>query len=121
MNIEGTSSTPSIHIEPGRIQIKGRSIPEDSFAFYKPVLQAIHEYFKNTEVKTEMLFHLEYINSGSKKFISNILGICNDYYQKGRDITIQWNYDFDDESMEELGNDLRVVLQIPFNLKEVRI
>ena len=119
MNIEGTRSTPSIYIEPGRIEIKGRSIPEDSFEFYHPVHNAIMEYFKNTELKTEMHFHLEYINSGSKKFITTILSNCNEYYQGGRNIIIEWYYDSDDESIQELGNDLRTMLEIPFHLIEV--
>jgi hypothetical protein len=120
MNIEGTRSTPSVSIEPGTIEVKGRSIPEDSFEFYNPVMNAIQDYFSSNELKTEMRFHLEYINSGSKKFITSILGICNEYYKKGRNIVIQWQYDFDDESMQELGNDLRVMLEIPFYLVEVQ-
>ena len=119
MNIEGTRTTPSVCIEPGIIEVKGRSIPEDSFEFYNPVLIAIHDYFANSELKTEIHFHLEYINSGSKKFITNILGVSNEFYQKGRSIIIQWHYDFDDESMEELCNDLRGMIQIPFHLIEV--
>ncbi len=119
MNIEGTRSTPSVHIEPGRIEIKGRSIPEDSFEFYNPVVHAIKDYFDSTDLKTEMYFHLEYINSGSKKFITNILFNCNQYYQKGKNIIIHWHFDSDDESIQELGNDLKILIQIPFNMKEI--
>jgi len=119
MNIEGTRSTPSIHIEPGRIEIKGRSIPEDSFEFYNPVMHAIMDYFNQSEDKTELHFHLEYINSGSKKMITNILSACNDFYLKGKNIRIQWNYDTDDESMEELGSDFSSMLQIPFTITEL--
>lgn len=119
MKIEGTRTTPYVCIEPGIITVKGRSIPEDTFEFYNPVLIAIQEYFNSTELKTVMHFHLEYINSGSKKFITNILAVCNESYQKGRSIMVQWHYDFDDESMQELGNDLREMLQIPFHLIEV--
>jgi hypothetical protein len=106
-------------IVPGRIEIKGRSIPEDCFEFYNPVVMAIHEYFDNTDAKTEIHFHLEYINSGSKKVITNILGHCNELYKKGKNISVQWHFDSDDESMQELGNDLRIMLQIPFYLNEV--
>jgi hypothetical protein len=119
MNIEGTRSTPSVYIEPGIIEVKGRSIPEDSFEFYNPVLNAIQDYFTQNDIKTEMHFHLEYINSGSKKFITTILSVSNEFYKKGRSIIIQWHYDSDDESMQELGNDLRIMLQIPFHLVEV--
>jgi len=120
MIIEGTRLTPFVSIEPGKIEIKGRSIPEDSFDFYNPVFNSIKDYLKNADGKTEIHFHLEYINSGSKKFITNILSVCNDSYQGGKNIVIQWHYDFDDESMQELGNDLRSMIQIPFHIHEVR-
>jgi len=119
MKIEGTRSTPYVIIEPGKIEIKGRSIPEDCFEFYNPVFNAIQDYYSNNSTKTEMHFHLEYINSGSKKFITNILALCNEFYQKGQDIMVRWYFDSDDESIEELGNDLRTMLQIPFHLVEV--
>ncbi len=119
MNIEGTRTTPSIQIKPGRIEIRGRSIPEDSFEFYNPITHAIQDYFKKNHDKTEMHFHLEYINSGSKKFITTILIDCNDLYQSGNNISVQWHYDADDEAIEELGNDLRTMLQIPFHLIKV--
>jgi len=116
MDIEGTRTTPFVHFEPGKIEIKGRSIPEDSFEFYNPVLHAVDEYFKSGDARTEIHFHLEYINSGSKKFITNILGNCNKHFLNGRNIVIQWFYDSDDESMQELGIDLKVMIQIPFNM-----
>lgn len=119
MKIEGTRTTPFIRIEPGKVSIKGRSIPEDCFEFYNPVVIAINEYFQSNDLKTEMHFHLEYINSGSKKVITNILAQCNELYKKGRQISVQWHHDSDDESMEELGNDLRQMLQIPFHLISV--
>ncbi len=119
MDIEGTRTTPSVHIERGKIEIRGRSIPEDAFDFYNPVLHAVEEYFNTEEGTTELHFHLEYINSGSKKFITTILGAVNRYYQKGRNIVIRWYYDSDDESILELGNDLRVMIQIPFHMISV--
>ncbi|MCB8995404.1 MAG: DUF1987 domain-containing protein [Bacteroidales bacterium] len=117
MNIEGTRATPSVFIGPGKIEIKGRSIPEDSIEFYNPVHYAVKDYFQNNAGKTEVIFHLEYINSGSKKLITNILITCNDYFNEGRDVVINWYYDPDDESIEELGEDLKAMIQIPFHIK----
>ncbi len=119
MNIEGTNTTPAISIEPGLIRIIGRSIPEDSAEFYEPVLAAVHDYIKRKEAHTEIHIHLEYINSGSKKYITNTLGVCNESFLSGQSISVQWLYDYDDESMEELGNDLRNLLNIPFEIREI--
>ena len=40
ISIEGTPKTPGIKLDPeaGIIEISGRSIPENSIEFYKPVM-----------------------------------------------------------------------------------
>ncbi|MCF8380335.1 MAG: DUF1987 domain-containing protein [Bacteroidales bacterium] len=119
MHIEGTKSSPSIDVEGGVFKIKGRSIPEDAYEFYSPLLRELAQYIENPQPKTEVQFHLEYINSGSKKYITNFLAKMNEFYQKGKEVIIYWHYDYDDESMQELGNDLRSMIQIPFHIVEV--
>ena len=120
MKIEGTGNTPSVRIENGIFEIKGRSIPEDTHDFYSPIVHIIQEYLKNPHENTVLQFHLEYINSGSKKYITNILSYFNEFYLRGKDVTILWYYDFDDESMIELGNDLQAIVKIPFRMIEVK-
>ena len=119
MLIEGTKNTPSVLIEKGLLEIKGRSIPEDAYEFYAPVLNEIQAGLQLTFGQTEIRFHLEYINSGSKKYISNILGVLDKLYLSGKDMVIYWHFDYDDDSMCELGNDFRNMLQIPFHVIEV--
>jgi hypothetical protein len=119
MNIEGTKTTPSVVTRDGLFEIKGRSIPEDAFEFYSPLLREVQAYVLNPKDKTEIHFHLEYINSGSKKYITNFLAKMNDFYLEGNDVVIYWHFDYDDESMQELGNDIRSMIQIPFHIIEV--
>jgi hypothetical protein len=120
MYIEGTKSTPSITVGDGVFEIKGRSIPEDAFDFFSPLLHETQAYLQNPSENTELRFHLEYINSGSKKYLTNLLAKFNDFYLDGHDVVIYWHYDYEDESMQELGNDLRSMIEIPFHVIEVR-
>jgi hypothetical protein len=120
MFIEGTKNSPSISVSDGIFEIKGRSIPEDAFEFYSPLLHKAQDYMKSPKEKTELRFHLEYINSGSKKYITNFLAKFNEFYLGGNNIIIYWHFDYDDESMQELGNDLRSMIQIPFHIIEVK-
>jgi len=119
MHIEGTRTSPSIDVKDGVFEIKGRSIPEDAYEFYAPLLRELSLYIENPITKTEVQFHLEYINSGSKKYITNFLAKLNEFYHKGNEVIVYWHYDYDDESMQELGNDLRSMIQIPFHIVEV--
>jgi hypothetical protein len=118
MYIEGTRSTPSVLIEPGKIEINGRSIPEDSAEFFEPVLSTVSEYFRNKVSETVIHFHLEYINSGSKKYLTNILSVCAEARRNGHQVRVLWYFDYDDESMEDLGNDLKKILDLPFSIYE---
>ena len=54
MHIEGTKSTPSITVEKGVFEIKGRSIPEDAFEFFSPLLHEVQSYMENPSDKTEL-------------------------------------------------------------------
>ena len=114
--VEETKNTPQIKIEKGKIIIKGRSIPEDSFQFYDPVLKACEEYVSNPPVKTDIIIHLDYVNSGSKKYLTNILTIFENSYLEGSNYSIAWRYDSDDEAMLDLGIDLKGIIKIPIEI-----
>lgn len=114
--VEETKITPFVSIEKGKINIKGRSIPEDSFEFYEPVLKACEDYVLNPPPDTDVSIHLDYVNSGSKKFLTAILTIFEGSYLKGNNYSISWHYDVDDESIHDLGNDLKGIIKIPIQI-----
>ena len=115
--VEETKTTPYIKIEKGLITIKGRSIPEDSFNFYDPVMKACDEYVSDPPKLTEIAIHLDYVNSGSKKYLTNILTVFETNYLKGFHYNIVWKYDSDDEAMFDLGIDLKGIIKIPIEIK----
>ena len=119
-HVEETKTTPSIHIEHGEISIKGRSIPEDSFEFYEPVLEACEKYTLKPAKHTAVNIHLEYVNSGSKKFLTNILTILEASYLDGNGYEITWTHESDDEAILDLGKDLRSIIKIPISIQTSR-
>ena len=116
LQIPDTKTTPLVDIQKGKIILKGRSIPEDSADFYNPVLDACNEYIKSPVKHTDILIHLDYVNSGSKKLLTNMLTILEKSYLEGNSYSINWNYDEDDEAMHDLGNDLKSIIKIPLIL-----
>ena len=119
MHIEGTKTSPSIDVEDGIFEIKGRSIHEDAHDFYSPLHKELSKYIEHPKPKTEVSIHLEYINSGSKKYLTNFLAVLNEFYLEGNEVIIYWHFDYDDDSMQELGDDLKSMVQIPFHIVEV--
>ena len=112
-----SKTTPYVLIEQGEITIKGRSIPEDSFEFYEPVLEACHNYIRKPPKQTEVNIHLEYVNSGSKKYLTNILTILEASYLDGYGYDLTWTYESDDEAILDLGKDLKTIVKIPITIK----
>lgn len=123
IEVEGTSKTPGIVFdnEKGSIEIKGRSIPENSIEFYRPLLNWIEEYSENPLSETQVNVQLEYFNTSSSKCILDIFKKLEGINQNGTSkVLINWYYEEDDEDMFEAGEDYQAIIDIPFVLKEVK-
>lgn len=117
--IKGTGKTPEIDFLPGKLKISGRSIPEDSIAFYQPILSWIEDYLKNPEQSTKVILRIEYINSGSNRFIYQMLKLLDESFLKGNVVSVSWLYEDDDDTIKGLGQDFMSLLQVPFKLVEI--
>ncbi|MBP5366374.1 MAG: DUF1987 domain-containing protein [Bacteroidales bacterium] len=122
ITIEESSKTPYIFMDPekGQIEIKGRSIPENSIEFYKPLIEWISEYSEQEMKTTQVKIQLEYFNTSSSKCILDIFKRLEIMYRKGWTIEIFWYYDEDDEDMYESGEDYQSILTCPISLVEIK-
>lgn len=120
MFIKKTLSTPEVELNPseGFLRIEGRSIPEDPGEYFEIIFQSLEDYFKNPVQLTKINIKLEYINSGSSKFMLELLRIVKRHHEDGSTCEVNWYYEEDDESILELGQNYRNTLDIPFNLVE---
>lgn len=116
---EPTKRTPWIILEPGRIFIMGRSIPENPGEFYRPVLEWIAAYSKHSSDKTRIDFGFEYINTTSTKWIYTILKELSEMKELIHNADVTWYYERGDEDMGELGFILRSLVDCPFVVVEV--
>ena len=120
--IEPSLKTPTINFDAskGRLEISGRSIPENSVEFYRPVVEWIGDYNNAPASNTEFIFKLEYFNTSSSKCILDIFRKLEGVISEGFDVKIKWFFDQDDEDMRESGEDFREIIKIPFELIEIR-
>ncbi len=109
-----TSLAVSLDSNAGTLFFEGRSLPENSTAFFKPILDWVEDYAKSTTKKTECSFRLEYFNSSSRKCIVDILRIIDALHKKERNVNVTWNYDEGDENMKETGEEYEALFSIPF-------
>lgn len=119
INLEGTPKTPTVKFDAGAgtLELSGRSIPENSIEFYKPLLEWIEKYGSGPKAKTEVNIKLEYFNTSSSKCILDVFKKLEAV--KGTEMVINWFYEEDDEDMLEAGEDYQAIISIPFKMIEV--
>jgi hypothetical protein len=119
--IEKTVKTPYVNFDSqsGILKIIGRSIPENPEDFYSKLFDWVNEYFKSPQDETLINVQLEYINSGSSKFILDLFHLIQDYKIKGNSCKINWYYEEDDEAVLELGKHYQTIIDVPFKLVEI--
>ena len=118
---EGTPKTPYVRFdgEKGIIEIRGRSIPENSIEFYKPLIDWLEEYGGVGKEETAVNIQLEYFNTSSSKCILDIFKKLEVLYKKGQKVEVNWYYEEDDEDMFEAGEDYQSIINIPFKMIEM--
>ena len=113
-----TNFTPKIHFdyEKGRLDIRGKSLPDDANDFYDPFLQWIDDYSKKPQPKTLVNIQFAYFNTSSSKNILEIFKKLAVIKNAGFDVEINWYYDIEEDDMREAGDDYQTIVKIPFNL-----
>lgn len=126
IDIEPTDKTPKVlfDIETREFILSGYSRPENIREFYVPILHSLHTILTPIVTASDsnnyvFHFHLEYYNSSSAKFISDIIKVIKQFVDKGLHATIYWHYDKDDEEMREAGDDFSNISNIPFEFVAV--
>ncbi|MCK5846716.1 MAG: DUF1987 domain-containing protein [Bacteroidales bacterium] len=116
--IDGTRQTPEINFdsETGILKLEGRSIPENTFEFFTPVLNWLDEYANSAPGKTIAKINLEYFNTSSSKYILEILKKLKVLLNDGKEVLVEWYYEEDDEEMMETGEDYEDVSGLPFKI-----
>jgi hypothetical protein len=115
IHLEGTEDTPKIILNHtnGIFEISGRSLPEDTAEFYKPVLEWLEAYSGAPNSKITFTFKLEYFNTASSKLILDILSKLESI----PGTTVAWYFHEDDEDMEEAGTEFSELVEVPFEFK----
>jgi hypothetical protein len=113
-----TEDTPEIIVdyETGTLEISGSSLPEDSVAFFLPILKAVKKYIVNPKSKTIINLRIKYLNSSSQKRMLELVSLFHDFPNKGFNVEINWYYPEDDDDMHEEGKDFARLISLPMNI-----
>lgn len=120
--LEATPKTPelSFNYKDSTFLISGRSIPENSIEFYKPLLDWLDDYLSNPNQETRLQVKLEYFNTSSSKCLVEIFRKLERIHEKSSKVSIDWYYDEEDEDMQESGEDFREIIKIPIKMNVIK-
>jgi len=115
IKIAPTQKTPSVSFSAnGTLELKGRSIPENSLEFYKPLIDWLEAYSRNANGETNVHVQLEYFNTSSSKCLLDLFKRLENLSK----VVIHWYYEQDDEDMLEAGEDYEAIVSVPFKMIE---
>lgn len=116
LSIASTFSTPAIQMdaETGNFLIEGKSIPEDAESFYVPLLSWLEKYYNDPAPFTHIEVKFEYVNSGSSKYLLEFFRIVGRNYRAGHNCLVTWQYEEEDEAIQDLGEHYKITINIPF-------
>ncbi|MCK5028432.1 MAG: DUF1987 domain-containing protein [Bacteroidales bacterium] len=127
LNIQAKEKSPKVIFDPEKkiFEMEGNSRPENVRDFYYPIIDTLRKYFEKVSDKEDHVafnenpfkftFKLDYFNSASAKFISDILVIIKDFTDEKLEIKVNWYFEDGDDDMKEVGEDFSEMISLPFN------
>jgi hypothetical protein len=121
LKLEKTEMTPEVHLSlDGKLLIQGRSYPEDVGAFFDPISEWMSAYADQAEELTELKVFFEYYNSSTARRITEMIFGLEEILDLGKKVKVIWCYKTGDVIMKENGEEIKSVVQIPFEILEVK-
>jgi hypothetical protein len=114
---EELKNCPGIAFYPdnNKLELVGRSIPENPELIFRRLEEWLTMHFEKNNA-LDVSIQLEYINSGSSKYLYEILKRLTGYGKSGKSVKMKWLYEEDDEGMLELGEHYRDTAGIPLEI-----
>jgi hypothetical protein len=106
------------YADSNKLELVGRSIPENPELIFRRLEEWITSHFENNK-GLDVFIQLEYINSGSSKYLYEVLKRLTGYGRSGKTVKIKWLYEEDDEAMLELGEHYRDTAGIPLEIEMI--
>jgi hypothetical protein len=111
-----TDDSPKVSFthDSGKLEISGKSLPEDVSTFYRPILDWLNKYAQKPQNETELTFKLSYFNTASSKLLLDILTILEKMNEEGKSVLVNWYYPEYDEDMRDAGVEYSEMVEVPF-------
>lgn len=125
IKIDGTDRSPEIDFDfaNNTFTIRGESYPEDVTAFFGDIIAAFEAHLADMDGgAVEFNFELIDFNSSTAKVLMGLFDTLEEATETGVGVTVDWYYDAEDDTMEELGEEFAEDLEAAtFNMKVLEV
>lgn len=107
IKIEATERSPEIAFDftNNQFSIVGESYPENISVLYGEIIETLEEHFKQLQESTVTFnFELIYFNSSSARVFMELFEML-DKTAINNEVVINWYFEEDDDTMEEIGEE----------------
>lgn len=104
-----TEHTPEVIFNPvhNTLFIGGECYPENPALFFQPIIGTIQAHFGHkVPAKFYARIRLSYVNSASTKSMRHLFMVLNEVAHAGCAVDIDWEFDEEDDAIQDLGEDL---------------
>lgn len=118
IDIAAGKSTPRVllDMENDQYLIEGQSYPENSSAFYEPIINWFISYLDNHKKEINLKVKLLYLNTSSTKAMFYIFDLLDEAFKDGKKVKIEWLYDTENEMARDTGEELLEDLTLPYSI-----
>lgn len=119
ITIEGTRSSPAVDCDPEKlvIHLSGESYPENTFDFYRPIVAWLEAALEAEDARPlTMEIALSYLNTGSIKSMMDMLDSMDEAHGEGREVSVLWRCDPENERIVELAEELLEDVSLPYEI-----
>jgi hypothetical protein len=113
-----TDKTPYVLFDPARgvLEMRGCSIHENADRFFGPLIDTLEAYILSPAARTHARIALTYFNSSSAKYMLDLLKVLDDLHARGDRVEVEWLHEAGDLDMQEAGEDIRALLDLPMKV-----
>jgi SiaC family regulatory phosphoprotein len=117
LQMAATDETPEVFLTCKSLPsyLKGRSLPENAFEFYRPIISWAKNYVEAAHENLDLTISFDYLNSSSSRFLFEMLHAMDQSPQSST-FVVKWQVDPEDELMIEKGEELQRLLKLKIEI-----
>lgn len=116
IEIAATSSTPAIRASDGKLTLRGDSYPENSFAFFAPIIEWVERNLAPADARLQVDLYLLYLNTSSVKAMMDLFDLLEAAHKLGKQVKVNWYYDPQNMRVAELAEEFKEDCSFDFHI-----